>query len=92
MGHLALTGRLQDLKELPLKLNICDTQYYLGGLTFWNGVHFTGRLLKNGIWFDYDGMNLGNLLKPVSDVPAPVPVGFIVSSSVYLRFDPGRGM
>ena len=85
LGYLAITGRLQDPQELHLKLNICDTQYYLGGLTFWNGVHFTARFLNNGNWFDYDGLNLSSLLKPVSDVTAPISVGYIISSCVYFK-------
>ena len=83
LDYLVITGRLQDPQELPLKLNISDTQYYLGGLTFWIGVYFTARFLNNENWFDNDGLNLSSLLKPVSDVTAPISVGYIISSCVY---------
>ncbi len=62
LGNMATTGQLHA-KEIPLKITINSTQYCLGGLTYWNGVHFIGRLLSSGSWFDYDGMNFKNLLR-----------------------------
>ena len=82
---LANAGKLQHPKELPSKFTINNTEYYIGGLTFWNGLHFTGRVQSDGYWYDYDGLNLNNLIKRVGDVTAPTPVGYVISSCVYFK-------
>jgi hypothetical protein len=56
-----------------------DTIYTLGGITFWNGVHYKGRLKYHGRWYDYDGMH-GIPLEEIIDVSAPSPVGSTIAS------------
>jgi hypothetical protein len=61
-----------------------DTIYTLGGITFWNGVHYKGRLKYHGRWYDYDGMH-GIPLEEIIDVSAPSPVGSTIASTVYFK-------
>lgn len=84
LGDLAQTDKLNGPEEIPVSLQISDATYHLGGITFWNRVHYCGRLQYHGSWYDYDGLR--NIpLKEIIDVSAPSPVGFIISSCVYFK-------
>ena len=84
LGDLGQTDKLSGPDEIPRHLQILDTTYTLGGVTFWNGVHYKGRLQYHGRGYDYDGMH-GVPLKEIKDVSAPSPVGFIIASIVYFK-------
>ena len=84
LGDLAQTNKLNGPDEIPTRLQISDATYQLGGITFWNGVHYIGRLQHRGRWYDYDGVR-SIPLKEIIDVSAPLPVGFMISSCVYFK-------
>ena len=84
LGDLGQTNKLNGPEEIPKSLQILDTTYTLGGITFWNGVHYKGRLQYHGRWYDYDGMH-GIPLQEINDVSAPSLVGFTIASTVYFK-------
>lgn len=82
LGNLGNTEKLNGPEELPLHLHLLNSTYSLGGLTFWNGAHYIGRLLHHGKWYDYDGMHK-NPLRSARSMSDAVPVGFILTSCIY---------
>ena len=84
LGDLAQTDKLNGPDEIPIRLKISDATYQLGGITFWNRVHYIGRLQHRGRWYEYDGV-CSIPLKEILDISAPSPVGFMISSCVYFK-------
>ena len=84
-GDLARSGQI-NIQDIPAELEIFGATYPLGGLTFWNGRHFVGRVkAPNGKWFGYDGLKLQSLLQEAGSMKSPAPVGFTLSSAVYFK-------
>jgi hypothetical protein len=96
-GSLGKCWQTTTSQGATVKVYHKNTEYYIGRLTFWNGIHFTRRVQSDGYWYDYDGLNLNNLIKPVGDVTAPTPPIAPVGMSSHHVFisknlhGPGKG-
>ena len=56
LGNLAQTEHLKGPAELLFHVHVLGCRYSLGGLTFWNGIHYKGRFVYEGKWYNYDGL------------------------------------
>ena len=83
MHDLARTyDELASPKDIPMVISMSELRFCLGGITFWNGQHYTARICYRERWFDYDGLATP-ALQPIAGLLVPVRAGFIMSSAVY---------